>query len=118
MCVHLYQCINTNNILIIISYRPSEPCSNEILIDFEPKDPPFRKKNKTLLQKTVSDGEILISEIARSRSREDVEASVSDGEQCYKNLVAASCVSNSTVTVIKYIHKCVNDHEIKREKRG
>ncbi|XP_026813577.1 uncharacterized protein LOC113554088 [Rhopalosiphum maidis] len=72
--------------------RPSEPpYSNEILIDFEPKDPPYRKQNKTILHKTVSDGEILIGEIARCRSREDVEASVSDGEQCYKNLVAASC---------------------------
>lgn len=107
--------LTTNNILIIISYRPSEPCSNEILIDFEPKDPPFRKKNKTPLQKTVSDGEILIGEIARSRSREDVEASVSDGEQCYKNLVAASCVSNSTNTIIKYIHQRVTDHKTKRE---
>ena len=74
-------------------HRPSEPLSNEILIDFEPKDPPYRKQNKTILHKTVSDGEILIGEIARCRSREDVEASVSDGEQCYKNLVAASCVS-------------------------
>ncbi|KAF0765515.1 Uncharacterized protein FWK35_00008033 [Aphis craccivora] len=72
--------------------RPSEqPSSNEILIDFEPKDPPYRKQNKTILHKTVSDGEILIGEIARCRSRDDVEASVSDGEQCYKNLVAASC---------------------------
>lgn len=73
--------------------RSSVPSSNEILIDFEPKDPPHRKQNKTPLQKTVSDGEILIGETARNRSREDVEASVSDGEQCYKNLVAASYVS-------------------------
>ncbi|XP_025197819.1 uncharacterized protein LOC112596379 isoform X2 [Melanaphis sacchari] len=72
--------------------RPPEPTfSNEILIDFEPKDPPYRKQNKTILHKTVSDGEILIGDIARCRSREDVEASVSDGEQCYKNFVAASC---------------------------
>jgi len=48
----------------------------------------------------MSDGEILIGEIARCRSREDVEASVSDGEQCYKNLVAASCVSKSVYTII------------------
>lgn len=65
------------------------------MIDFEPKDPPYRKKNKVPLQKTVSDGEILIGEITKYRSREDMEASVSDGEQCYKNLVAASCVSNT-----------------------
>jgi len=45
----------------------------------------------------MSDGEILIGEIARSRSREDMEASVSDGEQCYKNLVAASCVRNNVM---------------------
>ncbi|XP_025408595.1 uncharacterized protein LOC112682271 isoform X2 [Sipha flava] len=77
--------------------RPPEPCNNEILIDFEPKDPPIRKRNKTLLQKTVSDGEILIGEIIRSRSREDVEASVSDGEQCYKNLVASSCTAEGSL---------------------
>lgn len=75
-------------------YRASEPSSNEILIDFEPKDPPYRKK-KIPLQKTVSDGEILINEI--SKSRENVEASVSDGEQCYKNLVAASYVRNTII---------------------
>lgn len=72
-----------------------EPSSNEILIDFEPKDPPYRKKKKIPLQKTVSDGEILINEI--SKSRENVEASVSDGEQCYKNLVAASYVRNAII---------------------
>lgn len=90
-----------NRIPVIISYRPLELCSNEILIDFEPKDPPYRKKNKTQLHKTVSDGEILIGGIARCRSREDVEASVSDGEQCYKNLVAASCVSILPTRLLK-----------------
>jgi len=90
-----------NRYSVIINYRPSEPCSNEILIDFEPKGPPYRKKNKTQLHKTVSDGEILIGKIARCRSREDVEASVSDGEQCYKNLVAASCVSIRPTRILK-----------------
>lgn len=90
-----------NRASVFISYRHSEPYSNEILIDFEPKDPPYRKKNKIRLQKTMSDGEILLGEIARYRSREDVEASVSDGEQCYKNLVAASYVSNTTNTTVK-----------------
>lgn len=50
----------------------------------------------------MSDGEILIGEIARCRSREDVEASVSDGEQCYKNLVAASCVSKTIYSTYTY----------------
>ncbi|VVC26144.1 Hypothetical protein CINCED_3A015350 [Cinara cedri] len=77
--------------------RPSEPCCNEILIDFEPKDPPYQKKNKVPLQKTVSDGEILIGEILRCRSREDMETSVSDGEQCYTNLVAASCTNEGSL---------------------
>lgn len=63
------------------------------MIDFEPKDPPFRKKQKVPLQKTVSDGEILIGDLSKNKKNEDVEASVSDGEQCYKNLVAASSVS-------------------------
>lgn len=78
-----------------MSYRLPETYSNEILIDFEPKDPPYRKKNKIPLQKTVSDGEILIGDKTKCKSREDMEASVSDGEQCYKNLVAASYVSNN-----------------------
>ncbi|XP_050424277.1 uncharacterized protein LOC126835621 isoform X2 [Adelges cooleyi] len=79
------------------SRSSTEPSGNEILIDFEPKDPPYRKKHKTPLQKTVSAGEILIGDTAKNRSRENVEASVSDGEQCYKNLVAASCASEASL---------------------
>lgn len=88
------------NIILLLCHRPPETYSTEILIDFEPKDPLYRKNKKISLQKTVSDGEILIGDIARCKSREDVEASVSDGEQCYKNLVAASCVSYNILIYI------------------
>ncbi|XP_050524276.1 uncharacterized protein LOC126895959 [Daktulosphaira vitifoliae] len=87
----------------------AEHSGNEILIDFEPKDPPYRRKQKVPLQKTVSDGEILIGDLSKKKKKkkkkkEDIETSVSDGEQCYKNLVAASFNTEESV-------KCFYENE-------